>query len=234
MKDIPLNERLIFALDVDSPEKAYQWVEKLDSHVRFFKVGLQLFLAGWFQVVDWISRRGNKVMLDLKFFDVPETVKLAVKQLENRNVTLTTVHGNASIIRAAVEAKKEVKIMAVTVLTSFNQDDIKELGFQGQVVDLVCSRAKKALELGCDGLIASGLEASKLRSDFGRDFLIVTPGIRSGKDRTVQEDDQKRILTAGRAIANGADHIVVGRPIRTANDPIRVVKEMQSEIKNAL
>ncbi len=234
-KNIPLNERIIFALDVDSPEKAQEWVTKLESHVKFYKVGLQLFLAGWFPVIEWIANRGHKVMVDLKFFDVPETVKLAVKQLTNRPVTFATVHGNDPILKAAIEERGGIKILAVTVLTSFGEEDMLEMfGAPCKVEDLVFVRARKALKLGCDGVISSGLEAKRLRGELGGNFLIVTPGIRPGANITIEQDDQKRIVTAGEAIANGADYVVVGRPIATASDPIAMVELMQREIEKAL
>jgi len=234
-KEIPLNERIIFALDVDSPQKAKEWVTRLESHVRFYKVGLQLFLAGWFPVIEWITNRGHKVMVDLKFFDVPETVKLAVKQLRGRGITFATAHGNDPILRAAVEQREEVKILAVTVLTSFGEEDMLEMfGAPCRVEDLVFVRARKALRLGCDGVISSGLEAGRLRGELGDNFLIVTPGIRPGANVTIEQDDQKRIITASEAIANGADYVVVGRPISTASDPIAVVERMQREIEEAL
>ena len=235
MKDIPLDQRIIFALDVDSVGLAKEWVQRLESHIKFYKVGLQLFLAGWFPIVEWIAERNHKVMVDLKFFDVPETVKLAVRQLQGRGVTFATVHGNDPILRAAVEAKGEVKILAVTVLTSFGQEDMEEIfGAPVNIADLVYLRARRALSLGCDGVVSSGLEAERLRSELGDRFFVVTPGIRPGINREIDQDDQKRIVTAGMAIADGADHLVVGRPISTASDPISVVEAMQKDILKAL
>ncbi len=234
-KDIPLNERIIFALDVNSSEAAKKWVMQLESHVKFYKVGLQLFLADWFHIIEWIRNRGHKVMVDLKFFDVPETVKLAVKQLRNRGVTFATVHGNDPILRAAVAERHDVKILAVTVLTSFGEEDMLEMfGVKCKVEDLVFVRAKRAFDLGCDGVISSGLESKRLRDNLGDNFLIVTPGIRPGANITIKQDDQRRIVTAGEAIANGADYVVVGRPISTAPDPIAMVELLQREIVKAL
>jgi len=235
VKQIPLAERIIFALDVESPQVAKEWVQRLESHIKFYKVGLQLFLAGWFPIVEWIASRNHKVMVDLKFFDVPETVKLAMMQLRGRGITFATVHGNDPILRAAAAAKDEVKLLAVTVLTSFGQEDMEEI-FGGPVnlADLVYRRARRALALGCDGVVSSGLEVPRLRSELGDRFLVVTPGIRPGSNREIDLDDQKRIVTAGRAIANGADHIVVGRPISTARDPLRAVEAMQKEIVESL
>lgn len=232
-KQVPIDERIIFALDFDSPELAQEWVKRLESHIRFYKVGLQLFLAGWFNIVDWITARGHKVMVDLKFFDVPETVKLAVRQLRNRGVTFATVHGNDPILEAAGQEKGDVKILAVTVLTSFGQEDmIAMFGRPCNIEDLVYARAKRALELNCDGVVSSGLEAERLRGSLGENLLIVTPGIRPGENREI--DDQKRIMTAGKAVACGADHIVVGRPISKAPDPIAVVESMRADILRAL
>jgi orotidine-5'-phosphate decarboxylase len=233
-KDIPIKERIIFALDVDSEKKAEEWVDKLGSHINFFKVGLQLFLAGWFPVIDMITKRGHKVMCDLKICDVPETVKLALRQLKDRNITFATVIGNVPIVKAAVAEKNGVKILAVTVLTSIGDEDIKEMGYEGPIEDLVLYRAKRALEVGCDGIISSGIEAPLLRDKLGDNFLIVTPGIRPDTGDEIPEDDQKRIVTAQNAIINGADYVVVGRPIRTAKDPIAVVESMQREIQKGL
>ena len=236
MKNIPLNERLIFALDVGSEDLAKEWVKRLESHVKFYKVGLQLFLAGWFPTVEWIVNRGHKVMVDLKIFDIPETVHLAVKQLRGRGATFVTVHGNEPILEAAVAANSDVKILAVTVLTSFGQEDMREMfGRDIDLEEFVLMRARRALKLGCNGVVSSGLEAKRLRSNLGDNFLIVTPGIRPGVNRDIlQQDDQKRIVTAMEAIRNGADHIVVGRPISTAKDPISVVESIQREMARAL
>lgn len=227
----PLNERIIFALDFAEPAEALTWVRQLDSDIRFFKVGLQLFLAGGFPVVDEIVARGNKVMLDLKFFDIPETVKLAVRQLNNHGITYTTVHGNEPTVRAAVEARGDMGILAVTVLTSFGDKDIRETGYTGSVDDLVLFRARQALGLGCDGVVSSAREASLLRGELGSDFHVVTPGIRPG---TNSGDDQVRVASAGQAMADGVDHVVIGRPIKNADDPVVLVRGLQAEIAQAL
>lgn len=232
-KDIALKDRIIVALDVKDADKAKEMVKRCESHIGFFKVGLQLFMADWFNVVDWIVDRGHKVMLDLKFFDIPETVKLAVEQVNSRGVSCATIHGNDPIIRAAVEARGDMKLLAVTVLTSFGEEDLRAMGMTQSVDDLVYFRAKRALELGCDGVVSSGLEAQRLRRDLGDKLLIVTPGIRPGANIEDSGDDQKRIMTAGAAVGGGADHVVVGRPITRADDPIRVIEMMQREIDQA-
>jgi orotidine-5'-phosphate decarboxylase len=233
-ENIPINERIIFALDVSSHEEAMDLVEKLDGDIKFFKVGLQLFLAGWFPTIEAIIKRGNKVMVDLKFFDIPETVKLAVDQLKNRGVTFATVHGNDPILKAATQDKKGLKILAITVLTSFGENDMKEMGMTGSIRDLVLLRSKKALEIGCDGVVSSALEADEIRKELGSNFLIVTPGIRPGANIEDNEDDQKRIATAKEAFINGADYVVIGRPIRNSDDPIALIKSLQAEIEEGL
>lgn len=228
--EIPLRDRIIVALDVERPEQAKELVKRCESHVGFYKVGLQLFMASWFEVVDWIIDRGHKVMLDLKFFDIPETVKLAVEQVNNRGVTFATIHGNDAIIRAAVAARGDMKLLAVTVLTSFGEEDLRAMGMTQSIEDLVYFRARRALDLGCDGVVSSGLEAGRLRDGLGDKLLIVTPGIRPGANVRDDEDDQKRIVTAGRALGAGANYVVVGRPITRADDPVRVIEAMQQEI----
>ena len=230
-QSISLNKRIIFALDVSTPAEAQGWVEKLEDQIKFFKVGLQLFLGGGFSIVDWIIKRDLEVMLDLKFFDVPQTVSSAVKQLHGRGITYTTVHGNDAMLQAAAEAKGEVKILAVTVLTSLDQGDLNDLGFQCSPEELVLSRARRALQVGCDGVVASGLEAPKIREALGAKFFIVVPGVRPVENRP---DDQKRIVDVKSAFLNGADHIVVGRPIRQAPAPEVLIQEMQQQIEETL
>ena len=234
MKEIPLNERIILALDVESAEQAKELVKKTESHINFYKVGLQLFMASWFEVVDWLSDRGHKVMVDLKFFDIPETVKLAVTQLNNRGVTFATIHGNDPIIRAAVEAKGNLALLAVTVLTSFGEEDMQAMGMTKSIEELVYFRAKRALDLGCDGVVSSGLEAPRLREGLGDKLLLVTPGIRPGANTYNNKDDQQRVVTARQAMADGVDYLVIGRPISKASDPIGVITSLQDEIKQGL
>ena len=229
-KDISLSERIIFALDVSNTDDAKRWVETLEAHTKFFKVGLQLFLGGGFDIIEWILKRNLQVFMDLKFFDVPETVRLAVKALSDRGVTFATVHGNDAMLRAAVEAAQGVQILAVTVLTSLDEADMRDLGFECSIPDLVFSRARRALEIGCSGVISSGLEAPMLRRGLGDNFLVVVPGIRPVRNT----DDQKRTVDVRGAFENGADFIVVGRPIRDASDPVAVIESMQAQIQSVL
>ncbi len=233
-KAIPLNERIIFALDTASHEEALHFVQLLESEIKFFKVGLELFLAGGFKTLEAILARGNKVMLDLKFFDIPETVRRAVEQVNKRGVSFVTVHGNDPILRAAVQSKGDTKILAVTVLTSFSEQDMQAMGMSKSIADLVLLRSQQALALGCDGVVASALEAEGLRQDLGPNFLVVTPGIRPGANVEDGSDDQQRIATAQEAIRRGADHVVIGRPIRNSADPLALVRSLHEEIASAL
>jgi orotidine-5'-phosphate decarboxylase len=228
-KNIPDRERLIFAMDVADPQAARQLVEQLGDSVVFYKIGLELFMSGgYFELLDWMVARGKKVFVDLKFFDVPATVAAAVKQLRNRGVTFATIHGNQAIMEAAAAAKGDVKILAVTVLTSLDRGDLDDLGFTVDVEKLVLSRARRALEAGCDGVVSSGLEAPMLREFIDHRLLVVTPGIRPVENKPV--DDQKRTVDVAQAFANGADYIVVGRPIRDAADPRAAAEAIQHTI----
>jgi orotidine-5'-phosphate decarboxylase len=168
------------------------------------------------------------VFADLKLHDIPETVRRAVANLRGRGATFLTVHGHRSVMEAAAREKGAMKILAVTVLTSFDQHDLDEMGATKSVEQLVLSRAKGAVESGCDGVIASGLEAAKLKAEFGQRLLVVTPGIRPAEARPA--DDQKRTVDVAQAFANGADYIVVGRPIRDAADPRAAAQAIQETI----
>jgi orotidine-5'-phosphate decarboxylase len=229
MIEIPRAERLIVALDVPTAAEARALIEKLGDAARFYKVGLELFMAGgYFELIDWLVGRGSKVFVDLKFFDVPETVRRAVGNLRGRGISFATVHGNQAIMEAAGKEKGEVKILAVTVLTSLDRGDLDDLGFSCDVEHLVLSRARRAIEAGCDGVISSGLEAQRLKSEFHDKLLVVTPGIRPVDNRS--SDDQKRTVDVAQAFANGADYIVVGRPIRQAADPRAAAQAIQRTI----
>ncbi|MBS1200908.1 MAG: orotidine 5-phosphate decarboxylase [Proteobacteria bacterium] len=226
---IPARERLIFALDVPDADAARRLADRLGDSVQFYKLGLELFMSGgYFELLEWMVARGKKVFVDLKFFDVPATVASAVRNLTNRGVAYATVHGNQGIMEAAAAAKGDVKILAVTVLTSLDRGDLDDLGFACDVEKLVLSRARRALEAGCDGVISSGLEAKKLREGVDDKLIVVTPGIRPVENRP--SDDQKRVVNVEQAFANGADHIVVGRPIRDAADPHAAAEAIQATI----
>jgi len=184
--------------------------------------------GGAFELLDWMVGRGKRVFVDLKFFDVPATVAAAVRNLRNRGVTFTTVHGNQAIMEAAVEAAGDVGILAVTVLTSLDRGDLDDLGFQCDVEQLVLSRARRALEAGCAGVVSSGLEVKLLRAGVDDRLIVVTPGIRPVENRPA--DDQKRVMSVADAFASGVDYIVVGRPIRDAVDPRAAAEAIQATI----
>jgi len=226
---IPRAERLIVALDVPTPKEARALVEKLGDAARFYKIGLELFTAeGYFELLAWLTARGNKVFADLKLYDIPETVRRAVANLRRHGATFLTVHGHRSVMEAAAREKGSMKILAVTVLTSFDQRDLSEMGATRSVEELVLARARGAAESGCDGVISSGLEAQAVKKAHGNRLLIVTPGIRPMENKPA--DDQKRTVDVAQAFANGADYIVVGRPIREAPNPRIAAQKIQSTI----
>ncbi len=228
MKGIARESRLIVALDVPSADEARALAERIGDAARFYKIGLELAMAGgYFELLDWLVTRGNQVFVDLKFFDIPETVARAVAALRGRGVTFATVHGNQAMMEAAAKAKGEVKILAVTALTSLDRGDLDDLGFSCDVERLVLSRARRAMEAGCDGVISSGLEAPRLKAEFRDRLLVVTPGIRPVENRPA---DQKRTVDVAQAFANGADYIVVGRPVRDAPDPRAAAQAIQATI----
>jgi orotidine-5'-phosphate decarboxylase len=231
VKTIVDNERLIVALDFPSTDDARRLVAQLDNSVNFYKVGLELFMAGgYFEFVDELAAAGKQVFVDLKFFDVPATVGRAVERLQHRNISFVTVHGNDGIMQAAAASKGDLKILAVTVLTSLDRGDLDDLGFQCDVDELVLSRARRAIHCGCDGVVASGHEAARLRDELGDRLMIVIPGIRPVENT----DDQKRTVTVQDAFSHGADYIVVGRPIRDADNPRKVAETIQREIASTL
>jgi orotidine-5'-phosphate decarboxylase len=226
---IPARERLIFAMDVPTADEARRLADALGDSVAFYKLGLELVTSGGaFELLDWMVGRGKRVFLDLKLFDVPATVAAAVRNIRNRGVTFVTVHGNQAIMEAAVDAADGVGILAVTVLTSLDRGDLDDLGFRCDVGELVLSRARRALAAGCAGVVSSGLEAKMLRAGVDDRLIVVTPGIRPVENRAA--DDQKRVVGVAEAFGNGADYIVVGRPIRDAADPRLAAEAIQSTI----
>jgi len=229
-KDIPVKDRLIFAMDVPDCDRARDLADELGDAVTFYKIGLELMMSGgYFELLDWMLARDKKVFADLKFFDIPATVASAVRQLKDRGASCVTVHGNQSIMEAAAENKgDDLKVLAVTVLTSLDRGDLDDLGFDCDIESLVLSRAKRAFEAGCDGVISSGLEAPKLREFIDEKLLVITPGIRPVDNKPT--GDQKRVVSVERAFQNGADHIVIGRPIRDAESPRAAAESIQASI----
>lgn len=229
--DFDPRDRLIFALDVPEAAGARALIAALGENVTFYKLGLELFLSGaYFELIDELKAAGKKVFADLKLFDVPATVGRAVAQLARQRVDFLTVHGQDAMLAAAAENKADARVLAVTALTSLDQGDLDDLGFDCDVTALVLSRARRALKLGCDGVVSSGLEVPALRAGVDPALLVVCPGIRP----VANTDDQKRTLSVAEAFANGADYIVVGRPIRDAADPAAAAAAIQHQIVEAV
>ncbi len=231
---IPARQRLIVALDVPDAARARALVQELGDAVEFYKIGLELAMSGeYFNLLAWLNDEGKQVFADLKFYDIPATVSAAVRRLQAWGASFLTIHGDRAIMQAAAAEKgPELRILAVTVLTSLDQDDLTQMGINVDVKTLVLKRAEQARASGCDGVIASGLEAAELRETLGQELLIVSPGIRPAENTSA--GDQKRIVTPGQAIANGADYIVVGRPIRDADSPRQAAESIQAEIAAAV
>ncbi len=234
--------RLIFALDVGSLEEAGELVQTLEGSVGMFKVGKQLFLKTGPRIIEYVHERGGKIFLDLKFHDIPRTVARAAMEATRLGVSMFNVHasGSTTMMSQTVSAVDRVcatehlprpRILAVTVLTSLSNPDLRAIGVGGEVADQVVRLAKLAEESGMDGVVASPQEIEAIRKICSRRFVIVTPGIR---EAGAPADDQHRIAAAGEAIAKGADYVVVGRPIREANDPRAAADRVVKEIAAAL
>ena len=220
-------DRLIVALDLPTPAEALGLVETLGDAAGFYKIGLELFMAGgYFELLDRLVDADKKVFVDLKFFDIPATVAAAVRQLAGRGAQMATVHGNEAIVEAACKEKGPLALLAVTALTSLDEDDFRDLGIERPIEQLVVSRARRVIAHGCDGVVASGVEARALREAVGEGFLVVAPGIRP----LARRDDQRRGVTPEQAFEAGADYLVVGRPVRDAADPRGAALAIQATI----
>ncbi len=223
-------ERLIFALDAPSSAEALAWVDRLGDAVQFYKIGMELLASGdYFTVLDELARRDKRVFVDLKFFDIPATVAGVIRGLSRWPVTYATIHGwHAGMMEAAAEARAgELRLLAVTVLTSMDGSDLHAMGINGEPGEIVVQRALAAQAAGIDGVICSGQEAGMIRAATGSGFSIVCPGIRPGGP---VGDDQKRTVGVAEAFALGADAIVVGRPISKAQDPRAAAEAIQRQI----
>src|SRR6201987_5029766 len=231
--NIPHKDRLIVALDLPSVEQAEAMVAKLGDSVSFYKIGYQLTFAGGLPLVRKLADQGKKVFIDLKLHDIGNTVARGVENIAKLGATFLTVHAYPQTMKAATEARAGtgLKILAVTVLTSYDDSDLHAAGYRLGVSDLVEARAQQAQLLGIDGLVCSPEEAAALRKIVGHQMCLVTPGIRPAGTTT---GDQKRIMTPARAIAAGADYLVVGRPITEAADPKAAADAIQAEIAQAL
>ncbi len=220
---------IIVALDVDSAAEARSLVTKLGGRVNFYKVGLELYSAAGVEFVRELVHQGKDVFLDLKLYDIPETVKRASAQVARTGVKFLTVHAVGQVMRAAVEGRgsSNLKILAVTVLTSFGPSDVAEQGYTGTIADLVALRARTAMEIGIDGIVASPLEAVAVRGIIGPKKLLVTPGVRSAG---AAKGDQKRVATPVEALRDGADYVVIGRQITRAADPADEASRILEEV----
>lgn len=220
---------IIVALDVETADEARSIVSRLRPRVNFFKVGLELYAAAGMPLVRELIREGCDVFLDLKLYDIPETVKRAVAQIARLPIRLLTVHAVPSVMRAAVEGRASagVKILGVTVLTSFGPADLRDLGYTCDASELVAARTRQALEAGVDGVVCSPLEAATARAIAGPRLVIVTPGVRSAGKSV---GDQKRVATPAEAIRGGADYIVIGRQITRAHEPAGEAARVLEEI----
>lgn len=232
MPNIVARDRLIFALDVPSADEAERLLDRLKGHVSFVKVGLELYTVAGPDMVKRLVDRKMRIFLDLKFLDIEETVRRATARVASMGVEFLTVHANRKALTAAVEGRagSALKLLAVTVLTNFDDHDLREMGIQRSIQDLVTARALLASEIGCDGVIASGREATAIRQKVGPRFMIVTPGVRPAGKGT---DDHARVTTPSQAIAEGADYLVIGRPIRDAADPPSAVEAIVAEMQAA-
>jgi len=231
-------ERIIFALDVEHFHEALHWVTLLKDRVGIFKVGKQLFTHSGPKVIDMICQKGQKVFLDLKYHDIPNTVAKAGEEATKHQVAMFNLHamGGFEMMRKTVEASRAVSkslnlskpiILAVTILTSMDEEGLQEVGIQGSLIEQVGRLALLSQKAGVDGVVASPQEIGIIRQQCGGRFLIVTPGIRHPSDK---KDDQKRTLTPREAIEAGADYLVIGRPIKEAKDPIEAVQKIVGDI----
>lgn len=226
-------EKLIVALDFPDSKSAQNLVEQLGNSVSFYKIGLELLMSGdYFKMIEWLAKKNKKVFADLKLYDISATIGKAVKNLSQYpNIHFLTIHtASEDIMLKAAENKGKMNILAVTVLTNLNQNDLEEMGFDPKILleNLVIKKASLAKKCGIDGVVASGIEAKVIRENLGNDFTIVSPGIRS---EAITNDDQKRVVDAKTAFQNGANHIVVGRPITSATNPLSSALEFQKQIK---
>lgn len=223
---------LIVALDVESAAEAHALVEALSPEVQFYKVGMELYAAAGMEFVRELVNQRLNVFLDLKMYDIGETVKRAVAQVAKTGVRFLTVHGSSAVMRAAVAGRGEstLRILGVTVLTSWDQSDLTDMGYSCTVSELVALRVKNAMAAGVDGVIASPLEARTVRELAGPAAILVTPGVRSAG---ASSGDQKRVATPAQAIRDGADYLVIGRQVTRAEDPLAAVREIRAELDRA-
>ncbi|HYO82100.1 MAG TPA: orotidine-5'-phosphate decarboxylase [Bryobacteraceae bacterium] len=227
-----MHNPIIVALDVDSVEHARALTRRLGDAVDFYKVGMELYAAAGPAYLDELAAEGKQIFLDMKFYDIGETVKRAVAQVAHRQVRFLTVHGSQAVMRAAHEGRAgtQLRLLAVTVLTSFDESDLQQLGYSCSVSDLVALRVQNAVTSSIDGLVCSPLELVRVRELAGPSAILVTPGVRSAGAAT---GDQKRVATPAEAIRNGANYLVIGRQITRAADAAGEVRRILDECAGA-
>ena len=223
---------IIVALDFEDAAQARSLIQRLGSAVDFYKIGMELYAAEGMQFVRELTGEGQHVFLDLKLYDIPETVKRATAQVAKTGVRFLTVHGSNAVMRAAADARgaAQLKLLAVTVLTSFDRDDLAQLGYPSSVEDLVALRVKNAMAAGMDGIVCSAKEAAAVRALAGPQAILVTPGVRSP---SADSGDQKRVATPAEALAAGANYLVIGREITRAQDPRSACMRILESVENS-
>jgi orotidine-5'-phosphate decarboxylase len=223
------HDPVIIALDFDSPQQADTLVSALGDSAGFYKVGLELFAAAGMDYVRCLIDRGKRVFLDMKYFDIGETVRRSVSVVARSGASFLTIHAVGQVMRAAIEGRgdADLKLLAVTVLTSFDQLDVEQMGYDCLLSELVTKRVRQAMAAGVDGVVGSPLEASAIREAAGPDAILVTPGVRS---RGAAKGDQKRVATPAEAVHGGADYIVIGRQVTRAADPAAALASIHAEL----
>jgi orotidine-5'-phosphate decarboxylase len=226
------NDPVIIALDLDSASEADELVAALGNSAGFYKVGMELFAAAGMDYVRSLVDRGKRVFLDMKYYDIGETVKRTVKVAASSGAEFLSIHGVGQVMRAAVEGRGDsaMKLLAVTVLTSFNQEDVEELGYDCGLAELVSQKVRIAIGHGMDGIIGSPVEARAIRREAGPNALLVTPGVRS---RGAAANDQKRIATPAEAVRDGADYVVIGREVTRAQNPAAALAAIHEDLAAA-
>jgi orotidine-5'-phosphate decarboxylase len=227
------NDPVIIALDFESAYEADKLVSALGDSAGFYKVGMELYAAAGMDYVRNLVDRGKRVFLDMKYYDIGETVRRAVSVAARSGATFLTVHGVGQVMRAAIEGRGDssMKLLAVTVLTSFDQSDVRELGYDCTLADLVGQRVRLAMQVGVDGIVGSPLEARSIRTLAGPSAILVTPGVRS---RGEAAGDQKRVATPAEAVRNSADYVVIGRQVTRSADPAAALATIHAELQESL
>ncbi len=227
------NDPVIIALDFESAREADALVSSLGASAGFYKVGMELYASAGMDYVRGLIDRGKRVFLDMKYYDIGETVRRAVSVAARSGAEFLTIHGVGQVMRAAIEGRgdSDMKLLAVTVLTSFDQNDVRELGYDCALPDLVAQRVRLAMQVGVDGIVGSPVEARAIRAAAGPKALLVTPGVRS---RGAAAGDQKRVATPAEAVRDGADYVVIGRQVTRSSDPAASLAAIHAELEESV